>query len=89
MNVWSVEPELASVVSALEGTVGFRSVWLDPRGHVWHSEPELELEHDRWALVGTFLRPSLHDMRCAMDAMVDPGARTCAEPVAFPAVCAV
>lgn len=55
----SITRQIDDVVTALSAYVGYRSVWLDPFGMLWHAEPEDEdfdsLGH---RYIGTFQHPS-------------------------------
>ena len=45
---------------------GFRSVWLAADGHLWHTEPDVELEDEGFTLVGTFLAPPVESLLDAL-----------------------
>jgi hypothetical protein len=60
INHWlpkEIEDELQSLCADLRAYSGYRTVWLDRRGTVWHAEPELEMPEGATYL-GTFFRPT-------------------------------
>ena len=58
-----MEAELEELCRDLGAFGGYRTVWLDRDGHLWHAEPEEPLPAGAKYL-GTFMRPS-------RDAMMD------------------
>jgi hypothetical protein len=59
--------QIEDVVAALRAYVGHRSVWLDPFGMLWHTEPEDEdLDAMGHRYIGTFLRPSADELGGAL-----------------------
>jgi hypothetical protein len=59
----SLTRQIEDVVIAMRAYVGHRSVWLDPFGMLWHSEPEDEdLDAMGHRYIGTFLHPSTDDL---------------------------
>lgn len=59
--------QIDDVVTALRTCVGYRTVWIDPFGMLWHAEPEdEELEAMGHRYVGTFCRPAADDLREAL-----------------------
>jgi hypothetical protein len=62
-----IERELEALCVDLRAFSGYRTVWLDRRGRVWHGEPDLELPDDATYL-GTFFRPTRALMQRALAA---------------------
>jgi hypothetical protein len=59
----SITRQIEDVVTAMRAYVGYRSVWLDPFGMLWHTEPEDEdLDAMGHRYIGTFLRPSTDEL---------------------------
>ena len=52
-----IEDELRRLCDDLRAYSGYRTVWLDRRGCLWHSEPDLDLPEGATYL-GTFFRPT-------------------------------
>jgi hypothetical protein len=61
---------VTDVAAQLHGFNGYRTVWLDPLGMLWHSEPDEELEALGWRYVGTYLRPDAETLEIAVGRMV-------------------
>lgn len=63
----SITGQIENVATALRAYIGYRTVWLDPFGILWHAEPEDEdfdtLGH---RYIGTFLRPSTEHLSDAL-----------------------
>lgn len=57
MQVVSLAPQVARLVEELSQYNGYRTLWLDRRGYLCHSEPEDEFEELGYAYVGTVMRP--------------------------------
>jgi len=56
----SITRQIEDVAAALSAYGGHRSVWLDPFGMLWHTEPEDEdLDALGHRYIGTFLHPSV------------------------------
>ncbi len=63
----SLERQVEDVVGALSGCHGYRTVWIDPFGVLWHAEPEDDaLESIGHRYIGTFCRPSADALRDAL-----------------------
>jgi len=63
----SITRQIEDVVTALGAYGGHRSVWLDPFGMLWHTEPEDEdLDAMGHRYIGTFLRPSTDQLGDAL-----------------------
>ena len=56
-----MEVELDELCQDLEAFHGYRTVWLDAQGSVWHAEPEEPLP-PRSTYLGTFFKPTLDFM---------------------------
>lgn len=69
----NLERQIDDVVSSLRTCLGYRSVWLDPFGTLWHSEPEdEELDALGHRYVGTFLRPDADALGAALTGLAWP-----------------
>jgi hypothetical protein len=66
MAVEAPPATVADVAAQLRGYHGHRTVWIDLQGHLWHTEPEQELEALGWRYVGTFMRPNLDVLELAV-----------------------
>ena len=67
----SITRQIEDVVAALSAYVGYRSVWLDPFGMLWHAEPEDEdFDSMGHRYIGTFQCPSIE---CLSDALAGIG----------------
>ena len=66
MAVEAPSATVADVAAQLCGFHGYRTVWIDPQGRLWHSEPDDELEALGWRYVGTFLRPDTETLEIAV-----------------------
>lgn len=53
----AIETELVDLCHDLRSYQGFRTVWFDRDGRVWHAEPELDLP-DGAIYLGTFFHPT-------------------------------
>ncbi len=69
----NLEGQIDDVVTSLRTCVGFRSVWLDPFGTLWHCEPEdEELDALGHRYVGTFMRPDADALGAALAGVAWP-----------------
>jgi hypothetical protein len=69
----SLARQIDDVVTSLRTSVGYRSVWIDPFGMLWHCEPEDdELEAMGHRYVGTFLRPDGEVLAAALTGVAWP-----------------
>jgi len=69
----SLARQIDDVVSSLTTSVGYRSVWIDPFGMLWHCEPEdEELEAMGHRYVGTFVRPDADVLAAALTGLAWP-----------------
>jgi hypothetical protein len=66
MKVETSPATVADVAVQLRGFHGHRTVWIDPQGHLWHTEPDEELEAIGWRYVGTFMRPDTETLELAV-----------------------
>lgn len=66
MRVEAPPATVADVASQLRCFHGHRTVWIDPQGRLWHTEPEQELETLGWRYVGTFMRPDDETLEIAV-----------------------
>jgi hypothetical protein len=57
MQVVSLEPQVIRLVEELAQYRGYRTLWLDRRGYLCHSEPEDDYEDIGFAYVGTVFTP--------------------------------
>jgi hypothetical protein len=57
MQVVSLEPQVVRLVEELAQYRGYRTLWLDRRGYLCHSEPEDDYEDIGFAYVGTVFSP--------------------------------
>ena len=65
--------QIDDVVTSLRTSVGYRTVWLDPFGMLWHSEPEdEELDALGHRYVGTFCRPDADTLGAALAGLTWP-----------------
>ncbi len=63
----ALERQIDDVVASLRAFGGFRTLWLDPEGVLWHAEPEDDaLEGLGHRYIGTFMRPAGDDLRVAL-----------------------
>ncbi len=65
-RVPEVQPELDELCGQISDYCGHRSVWIDPRGALWHAEPEELLEDLGYRYVGTFMRPNADELGAAL-----------------------
>ena len=69
----SLERQIDDVVGALAGCHGYRSVWIDPFGVLWHAEPEDDqLDAIGHRYIGTFCRPAADELRVALSGFAVP-----------------
>lgn len=65
--------QIDDVVTSLRTCVGYRSVWIDPFGMLWHCEPEdEELDALGHRYVGTFRRPDAEALGTALAGLAWP-----------------
>jgi hypothetical protein len=63
----SLERQLDDVVTGLGACVGYRTVWIDPFGALWHAEPDDDqLDAMGYRYVGTFCRPDADTLRATL-----------------------
>jgi hypothetical protein len=63
----SLERQIDDVVTGLRQCVGYRTVWIDPFGMLWHAEPEDDqLDAMGYRYVGTFCRPDPDALRAEL-----------------------
>lgn len=70
MQVHAFERRVAELVRELAGYNGFRTLWLDPRGRICHSEPDDELEHSDYVYLTTVMQPSLETLTAVLVPLV-------------------
>ncbi len=66
MQVQAFERRVEELIVELAQFSGHRTVWLDPRGALCHSEPELELEGEGYAYLGTLMQPDRDTLTAAL-----------------------
>ncbi|HRI09364.1 MAG TPA: hypothetical protein PKW35_16195 [Nannocystaceae bacterium] len=54
--------QVTRLVGELRFYNGYRTLWLDRRGHVCHSEPDDELEGHGYVYLATVMRPSYDEL---------------------------
>jgi hypothetical protein len=65
--------QIDDVVTSLRTSSGYRTVWLDPFGTLWHTEPEdEELDALGHRYVGTFCRPDADTLGAALAGLAWP-----------------
>lgn len=62
MQVVSLEPQVVRLVEELGQYRGYRTLWLDRRGYLCHSEPEDDYEDIGFAYVGTVFSPDADEL---------------------------
>jgi hypothetical protein len=62
MQVVSLEPQVGRLVEELASYHGHRTLWLDRRGYLCHSEPEEDYEEVGFAYVATLMRPGADEL---------------------------
>lgn len=62
MQVVSLAPQVARLVEELAQYRGYRTLWLDRRGYLCHSEPEEEFEELGFVYVATVMQPNSEEM---------------------------
>jgi len=62
MQVVSLEPQVVRLVEELSQYRGYRTLWLDRRGYLCHSEPEDDYEDIGFAYVGTVFSPDSDEL---------------------------
>lgn len=62
MQVVSLAPQVGRLVEELASYHGYRTLWLDRRGYLCHSEPEDDYEEVGFAYVATLLRPDADEL---------------------------
>lgn len=58
----SLEPQVARLVAELSQYRGYRTLWLDRRGYLCHSEPEDDYEDIGFAYVATVFSPDADEL---------------------------
>ena len=58
--------QVTRLVGELRFYNGYRTLWLDRRGHVCHSEPDDELEAHGYVYVATVMRPSYDELAAVL-----------------------
>jgi hypothetical protein len=66
MQVVSLDPQVSRLVEELAQYHGYRTLWLDRRGYLCHSEPEDEFEELGFAYVATVMRPNTEEVTKAL-----------------------
>jgi hypothetical protein len=83
MQVVSLDPQVARVVEELAQYRGYRTLWLDRRGYLCHSEPEDDFEDLGFAYVATVFQPDADELARTLAAFTSRrAARVGAWPVA-------
>lgn len=59
---WFTTTDLFNLSVQLQVFHGYRTVWLDDAGRLWHTEPEDLLEEQGFRYVGSFLRPTVDEL---------------------------
>jgi hypothetical protein len=59
----SLELQVARLVDELSYYHGHRTLWLDRRGFICHSEPEDDYEDIGYAYVATLMRPTADELK--------------------------
>lgn len=62
MQPVSLDPQVARLVQELGQYRGYRTLWLDRRGYLCHSEPEDDYEDIGFAYVGTVFTPDADEL---------------------------
>jgi hypothetical protein len=65
----AIETEILALCDDLRGYQGYRTVWLDRDGRVWHAEPDLDLPEGA-VYLGTFFRPTRELMQQTVAAVL-------------------
>ena len=86
MQVVSLEPQVARLVEELSQYHGYRTLWLDRRGYLCHSEPEDEFEELGYAYVATVMNPDSDELAKVLTAFT---ARRAARVGAWPVAAAL
>lgn len=68
MQVVSLAPQVTRLVEELAQYRGYRTLWLDRRGYLCHSEPEEEFEELGFVYVATVMQPSSEEMTKSLTA---------------------
>jgi hypothetical protein len=90
MHVSALERRIDELVHELAQYHGFRTLWLDARGQLRHSEPDDELEQLGWVYVATLDQPDREQLSEALTGVVPielgaPGV-TAWKPAATPGI---
>lgn len=59
---WLTTADLVDLSVQLQAFHGYRTVWLDDGGRLWHAEPDDLLEEQGFRYLGSFLRPSVDEL---------------------------
>jgi hypothetical protein len=86
MQVVSLEPQVARLVQELAQYRGYRTLWLDRRGYLCHSEPEDDYEDIGFAYVATVFAPDADELSKSLAAFA---ARRAARVGAWPVAAAL
>jgi hypothetical protein len=57
MQVQAFERRVEELILELAQFSGYRTIWLDPRGLLCHTEPDEELEAEGYGYLATLMRP--------------------------------
>lgn len=79
MDANRVMEQAEALASELAQFHGFRTLWIDPRGQLSHSEPDEELETFGYTYVTTVLRPQSDDLAVALRSHAAPVAAIAVE----------
>jgi hypothetical protein len=83
MQVVSLDPQVSRLVEELAQHHGYRTLWLDRRGYLCHSEPEDEFEAVGYAYVATLMRPDGDELKRVLSTFATRrAARVGAMPIA-------
>lgn len=85
MQPLSLEPQVVRLVAELAQYRGYRTLWLDRRGYLCHSEPEDEYEDIGFAYVATVFTPDAQELGRTLASFA---ARRAARVGAFPVAAA-
>ncbi len=86
MQSVSLEPQVARLVAELAQYRGYRTLWLDRRGYLCHSEPEDDYEDIGFAYVATVFSPDADELSRTLAAFA---ARRAARVGAWPLAAAI
>lgn len=71
MSRVKAEAQIGRLVDELRHFRGHRTLWLDRRGYLCHSEPEDEYEEHGFTYVTTVLRPSADELAALLGPFFD------------------